>query len=985
MKTRPFKILRPALLSVLAWFGVLAAGNAFAACTNAPTGLINWWWGGGDATDIVGGNNGTLYGGATFTSGRVGQGFTFDGIDDYVYIGPSVGDFGTSDFTIEFWMKTTSTRWEAVMGKRNACRDYGGWDIRTGAMAPDGFLDFELNYGDGLNVNLISATPVNNGNWHHVAVVREQTSVLVYVDGQLDAAVSVGGISDVYNDAAFVMGMETACIGEDGTSRFTGQLDEISLYGRALSDAEIQEIFNAGADGKCLPQTAPIIVKQPEGGTATEGDGVTFTVGAAGMPPLSFQWQLNGNDLLGATSPRLVLPNVQLSDAGDYSVMVSNSFGVTPSSNATLTVNPIRSCAPQPSGLINWWRGEGDAADQVGSANGTLLNGASASATGKVGQGFILDGVDDVVDFGTDAGNFGTNDFSVEFWVKTTSTRVEAVLGKRDICTWADQWDIRMGNGSGMLGVEISSYDPKARFWLLTPPVNDGNWHHIVLVRMRTEGKFYVDGKCTVTRHAAAVANLSNGTSFTIGAGACVGVDGTYPFTGQMDEVSLYNRALCAYEIRELYDARSNGKCPDEVAPPSASCGAPVTLTIVTNGYGKIIVPPGQFKAGVTYHLIAVPEPHNLLSNWVCIVNGITNVITTPSAKVDITLSGDTIMIANFVTNRLAKAQGTYYGLFSDQEQGVSRQSAGFFTLKVAERGGLSGKLMLDGDRTSFTVKLNPLIGSGTTTVNRSGKPALALSLQLALDDTERVTGQLDNATDGWCAELLGDHASRTTNMLERYTLLLPGQADAVMPAGDGYSTASVTANRVVKMVGKLGDGQPFTPVAATISKDGFFPLYASPSNQAVLGWVHFTNAPQRELTGDLVWMRAGSVNGVCDGSFTNGIELVASGYTPPAYKQRGIFITNGTIILNEGNLPNPITNQLIISDANKFKLITTNGSMKSLAFAPASGLLKATFVHPDKPGKPTPVSGIYLQNQNYGGGFFVGTNQTGPLLLKDN
>src|SRR5438270_12952784 len=52
-------------------------------CTPPPPNMVSWWPGDGNANDIQGGNNGTLQGGATFASGKVGQAFSFDGVNDY--------------------------------------------------------------------------------------------------------------------------------------------------------------------------------------------------------------------------------------------------------------------------------------------------------------------------------------------------------------------------------------------------------------------------------------------------------------------------------------------------------------------------------------------------------------------------------------------------------------------------------------------------------------------------------------------------------------------------------------------------------------------------------------------------------------------------------------------------------------------------------------------------------------------------------------
>ena len=66
---------------------------------------------------------------------------------------------------------------------------------------------------------------------------------------------------------------------------------------------------------------------------------MTFNAGVAGMPPLSYQWSYGGSALDGATNASLTLANVQFSQAGNYSVVITNVVGTASSSNATLTVN----------------------------------------------------------------------------------------------------------------------------------------------------------------------------------------------------------------------------------------------------------------------------------------------------------------------------------------------------------------------------------------------------------------------------------------------------------------------------------------------------------------------------------------------------------------------------------------------------------------------------------------------------------------------
>ena len=83
---------------------------------------------------------------------------------------------------------------------------------------------------------------------------------------------------------------------------------------------------------------APVITTQPTNQTVILGANATITVGV-GNNPTGFQWRFNGTKIPNATNSSLTLTNVQFSDAGKYSVVVSNSVGSVTSSNATLTVN----------------------------------------------------------------------------------------------------------------------------------------------------------------------------------------------------------------------------------------------------------------------------------------------------------------------------------------------------------------------------------------------------------------------------------------------------------------------------------------------------------------------------------------------------------------------------------------------------------------------------------------------------------------------
>jgi len=93
-----------------------------------------------------------------------------------------------------------------------------------------------------------------------------------------------------------------------------------------------------GAVFGIAPPALPVITTQPQSLTVGVGSTATFQVTASGTPPLSYQWQMDGGELPGATGSTLTLTNVQLDQAANYAVVVTGVGGSVTSSPATLTV-----------------------------------------------------------------------------------------------------------------------------------------------------------------------------------------------------------------------------------------------------------------------------------------------------------------------------------------------------------------------------------------------------------------------------------------------------------------------------------------------------------------------------------------------------------------------------------------------------------------------------------------------------------------------
>lgn len=87
------------------------------------------------------------------------------------------------------------------------------------------------------------------------------------------------------------------------------------------------------------PALTPVsLTSQPQSQTVSVGESASFNVTGTGTPPLNYQWQFNGSDIADATSATLMLDNIQVAQAGEYSVVVSNEAGSVASQVAKLTV-----------------------------------------------------------------------------------------------------------------------------------------------------------------------------------------------------------------------------------------------------------------------------------------------------------------------------------------------------------------------------------------------------------------------------------------------------------------------------------------------------------------------------------------------------------------------------------------------------------------------------------------------------------------------
>lgn len=233
-----------------------------------PPGMVGWWAGENSPNDATGTNPGTLVGGTSFGAGKVGQSFVLDGADDYVDIGPLTTLAGADGLTVMAWVRRAHGEFSVggIVGQWNTGGAGGNRFLlynSEGAEAGKGAFVVEFDGGGSAGVGGVAPLPV--GEWVHVAAVWRGADGFVglYKNGVLEAS-TMASAGKRLNTG----GVVGAKLGEWGTVRgsaykWPGDLDEVAIFNRALSVAEIQRVVGSGLLG-LPPETANDVAEGSE-------------------------------------------------------------------------------------------------------------------------------------------------------------------------------------------------------------------------------------------------------------------------------------------------------------------------------------------------------------------------------------------------------------------------------------------------------------------------------------------------------------------------------------------------------------------------------------------------------------------------------------------------------------------------------------------------------------------------------------------------
>jgi len=244
VKSKTLIIISAAVLFALV-AGTVLYLFLFSKSTPQLPGLVALWKAEGNARDSIGGNNGDLMNDAGFDRGVIGKAFSFNGNQEYVEVPGNPAISPTGPFAAMAWVKYSKLigyRGGAVLAKGADAEAPVDWAM---TVCDNHKLRPHANVGNSW-VYFDCATTLKPGVWYHVALVYDGASLKGYVNGALDGTQPVSGALQA-TDNSLKIGSYAPVNGTMSKCFFAGEIDEVALFNRALSAAEIKTIYKAGA------------------------------------------------------------------------------------------------------------------------------------------------------------------------------------------------------------------------------------------------------------------------------------------------------------------------------------------------------------------------------------------------------------------------------------------------------------------------------------------------------------------------------------------------------------------------------------------------------------------------------------------------------------------------------------------------------------------------------------------------------------------
>ncbi len=661
----------------------------------------------------------------------------------------------------------------------------------------------------------------------------------------------------------------------------------------------------------------PTISLQPASQTVSEGDTVTNFVQAAGTPPLSYQWQINTRDIPGQTNNSLVLDNVQTSDSGSYTVIVSNLVGFVVSQPATLDVLPRSAFQPRVA--------------LTSPTNGTLF---------PIRSSMALEAEATVSDFVSNAAirqiEFFANALSVGTVTNNPARLVLSNLAVGAYILTARATDTRtnVGISTNLVAIRILSPpfptlvapEPGARIALgssvavsatLSPPALPTD---IERVQFFANGSFIGESLSASSNlfsftWTPTVANdfvLTSVATDTLGQTGVSSPVRTRVYIPELNNPTVaITRAPPNFYRQTTNVVTLSGIASDDIGLDHVELQVDHGPSLEVPG--KLILADGTtnwtatnimlFPGNNSIHVRSVDLARNVSLDAVRYIDYVvTDSLTlkisgsgtvTPNltdrpleigrlyaikaapdpgfvfagwdfggsvqagnsnqAILSFVMQSNLVLTANFTGNPFAAVNGNYSGLFYNLNA-PSPKSSGFLSLQIGRLGTFSGKLVTGGQRFSFRGLFDNDLHANVFVPRRRLAP---ISMTLDLDSVAgELRGNLTNSL--WTAELLGyrnavQFLSPPAAQAGSYQFRFETEDGVVV----GDSSARISASGWVRYRGRL-DGRKFS-MASSINENSESPFYVSPKggNECIIGWLNFPANQIMSHGTNVFWVRS--------------------------------------------------------------------------------------------------------------------------------
>lgn len=554
----------------------LAADVAWTFTTAAAGGLSAAWpfeeATGATTLDYSGnGNDGSLLGPA-WVAGRFGGGLSFDGVDDRVQV-PDADTLDVSTaITISAWIKLSSYKdWSVILSKESPDdHAYALW------LGPTHLPTAHFRLG-GQWYGALAPEPVPLNTWTHLAATYDGTAIRVYVNGVEEKVTGATG--------EFPQSWGPLWIGGDqwASDYFPGVIDEVRLYDRALSVAEIQSDMTLPADPTAPVQVTAFTPANNAAGVRYTPISATFgspmhaqsATLAARLETLAGTAVSTTNAYNASTRTVTLAPTAALSALTTYRLrVIGGAGGATSVSGGTMSSDFTSIFNTAAAGTLAgaWAFSEGAGSITIDSSangnSGTLLGPSWVS--GQNGNALSFDGIDDRVRV-EDADTLDIpGPITIAAWVRLSAYKDWSVILSKESRVQDHSYAIWITPQHKLVAhFMLDGYGHS----LAAPDVVPlTTWTHVAASYDGSTMRLFING--------TEAATLAASGSFENTAGPLwIGGD-QWPsdyFPGSIDEVRLYGRALSAGEIQSIASqAITTNAPPPPVASPNGGVYAPL-------------------------------------------------------------------------------------------------------------------------------------------------------------------------------------------------------------------------------------------------------------------------------------------------------------------------------------------------------------------------------------------------------------------------